>query len=125
MTNTIHTSSLSDFAEHHRAAHTSEDRIVDGWEGREGLVYVNGERVLSGSGSTDVRVQRSFPVACLKCKHHNVHVPLVLHVRFEHALDRLMFWFGPAGMTRPAWCEECEDKAPPMRGLAMKLGVLT
>lgn len=75
------------------------DRPVQNWEARDGFVYVDSQRVLGPYKCTGVRVKRAFQLVCAPCAiRGNGHytAPAMLMVRYEHALDRHMYYFSAA-----------------------------
>lgn len=90
----------------------SEETIVEDWTTDDsGRVLVAGERVLGASPKISLQVKRTWISVCQRCKIGNVENPLVLWHRFEQALDRDFYWFGPdTRQTRQTWCLKCSEK---------------
>ncbi len=91
---------------------TSAEHVLLGWEDRNGFVYVPGHgRVQGGDGIARVEVKREHREPCRACKDGTITLQLVLFVRFEHALDRLMFWFGRTPGLVSGACAKCSANA--------------
>lgn len=91
---------------------TGEDHQITCWEERDGVVYVAGEPAPGGYQVNRIPVRKSYERACQRCKDSNITVPMVLWVRFEHALGRLMYWFGTDLNAKVPWqCEGCLAQA--------------
>ena len=91
----IHVSELPAFE--HAYADTSlrsPEVEVLGWEECDGHACIRDHLVLGGYGVKRVPIRKRAIFSCQRCKDQSVHAPLALHVRYEHALGRLMFWFG-------------------------------
>jgi hypothetical protein len=76
-------------AAHHRIV--SDEYPVDGFELRDGLVFVNGEPALDAKGHP-VRRRETTLAACQRCGRSTVTVPLRINTRFEPALGRRMYF---------------------------------
>ncbi len=87
---------------------SSAETVVPDWSDVGGFVAVDGERVLGGYGSRGVPVARTCAATCQRCKRLSVMWQLVLWQRFEHALDRAMYWLGPEPGPKRWMCAACE-----------------
>lgn len=78
------------------------------WEDRNGLVWIQGVGLVKGCyGSKHVEVKETTRATCQRCKQVNVVWPVALWVRFEGALERDMYWFGPIPGQTPSYCATC------------------
>ena len=72
-----------------------------------GIVWVGGEKVQGAYGQRQVIARHSCIVTCQRCYEINVEWPLVLWRRWETALGRRMYWFGPPPGPLPHYCTAC------------------
>lgn len=90
---------------------TTEERLVPagGWRNAGGFVEVDGDLVHGGQGVKRVAVRETAQVTCQPpgCGEVGVSWPLVLWVRYEAALGRDMYWFGPGPGDMPRYCGGC------------------
>lgn len=89
---------------------TEEVVIPDAWQNRDGFACVNGVRVRGGLGVNQVPVRETWLATCQRCGQSKIEKPLVLWRRYEGALGRLMYWFGPTPgepSLSEALCGEC------------------
>ena len=78
----------------------------------DGFALVAGARVLGNSANKLVRVETSYVAACQCCGSSSPGIvrPLVLLRRYERALGREMFWFGPPEKSFEQWRSEQREK---------------
>jgi hypothetical protein len=83
--------------ERQRVTCTSDDHVIDRWESHRGYVYVDGVRALGAHGSTGVPVATVIEFVCPSCSARtgdgHYTVTAVLWGRYEHALERPMYYF--------------------------------
>lgn len=102
----LHVSELPAF-EHAYAGTSLRSPEVEvlGWEERDGFACLPDVLVRGGYGVKRVPIRRAAAFSCQRCKQQTVLCPLTLHVRYEHALGRLLFWFGiPSDATYERSC---------------------
>jgi hypothetical protein len=91
----------------------SEEAIVEDWTTDDsGCVLVVGKRVFGASPKISLQVKRTWTSVCQRQRcGGSVENPIVLWHRFEQALGRDFYWFGPdTRLTIQCWCAECLEK---------------